>query len=110
MKGRVILLEPLSNTLDTSSLDEFGEVAVIFGSNNGKHQTPSIFRTQEYVNSIQEWLAINQFDPHNDKFVLSGRLSKIAVAVAALTRAFNGCGVKVLIYDGGSSQYVERTI
>lgn len=110
VRGRVVILEPLSNGLDTSSLHEHGEIAVIFGSTSGMHQTPSVFRTDDYVTIVQNWLKNNHFNPSLDKFVMAGRLTKLAVAVAALIRLYPEKQVTVLIYDGGSSKYVERTL
>lgn len=107
---RVLMLEPVSNVQDSSSLAEHGDVTVMFARAVGEPNAPGVFATQMFQQHLLRWLAVNKYDPRDDVFAVTGRTTKIAIALATIVSAYGDRGVRVLIYDGGNNQYVERTI
>lgn len=109
-RRRVILLEPLSNSLDTSSLERHGRVSTMFGSAGSTHQTPSVHRTDDFMHAVRYWCHKNDYDPEYDLFVIAGRATKVAVALLAIQKEFPNRTVHTLMFDGGAGQYVEREL
>lgn len=108
--SKVVLLEPLGDDQDTSSLARFGEITSMFGFRSNALRAPGVHHTDAFLDCVQDWFA-TKFDPQRDYFVVAGRATKIAFALLALRDAFRGkYSLKVLIWDGGVGQYVERTI
>lgn len=89
---------------DLGSAKEFGEVLCLML--NRKIISP--FRTELFLNEIKLKLTEFQYDPLKDYIVLTGGTIATALfvgCVASMHRTF-----KVLMFDAGSSSYVERTI
>lgn len=103
---RVIILEPLRPEDDINSLHDHGPVLTIFGD----RAAPSVFNTNAFVDAVLEWCRENEFDPKHDAFVLSGRLTKISIALAAIVGAHDGAPIRVLMYDGLAKAYKERQL
>lgn len=99
----ILLLEPLNGEMDTSSLAAHGEVRYIF-DNTGK----SVLRTEDFMHEVAYRAQKMDFDPQHDHFVIAGRATKVALALSSLMKQHGH--VKVLIYDGGSGQYVTRRL
>lgn len=106
---KVVLLEPLGEGQDASSLEQYGEVTHMFGFRADSVRSPSVFYTDAYMLAIRDWFE-SKFDPGQDYFVVAGRMTKIAFALVALREAFSQEPFTVLIFDGHSGGYVERTI
>lgn len=109
MKRRAVLLEPLDETLDLSSLrDRDYDVVTMFPDRDA----PSVLNTSAFEAAIQEWLLENNFECSNgDAFVLSGRSTKLAIALASIINYYRGEEyVNILMFDGRSNHYVDRKI
>lgn len=106
--GRTLILEPLSNRFDTSSLSQRPNITVMFHAD--LQQAPSVYRTEEFQRRVREWLLHNNYDPKLDVFVLSGRLNKIAIALATIMAEYPTTGIKIAIFDSISGTYVDRTL
>lgn len=105
--SRAILLEPLSNMQDSSSLSKHENVVTMFRG-FGHNSAPSVFKTEDFGDCIRKWLVANKYDPKHDSFVIAGRMTKIAVALAVIISEYQR--VRVLIFDGVAGEYVERTL
>lgn len=108
MKSRIILLEPLSNMLDSSSLAKHGNVVVMFGF--GVNAAPSVFRTNDFEDAIHRWCRDNNYDPESDAFVVAGRLTKVALALSAIRKYAGDRKMRLMIFDGGKNEYVDKTL
>lgn len=106
MSAKVVLLEQLGDGLDDATLASFGEVRVMFGRQGAR--CPSVFHTDEFISAVRTWFQ-QHFDPSTDYFVVAGRATKIAIALAQLVQMHGDrYAVRVLIYDGSVRGYVER--
>lgn len=110
-RRRVILLEPLSNSQDTKSLDRPDyKVITLFGGADCEHQAPSALRTGDFRHAVQYALHKIDYDPEYDLFVVSGRATKVALALAAIVSAHPHRSISTLLFDGRAGQYVEREV
>lgn len=107
---RVLLLEPLRGDSDIDSLREFGPVLTLF--NAVCSDLPSVFDTGEFIGMLRIRLKEHNYDPKQDYFAVSGRLSKIAIALSAIcvVNLAQGFDTKVLLYDGGEQRFKERVL
>ena len=107
---RVFVLEPLRGEDDVKSLKRHGEPKLIFDG----IRAPNVFSTEAYEDAITAWMRNEDYDPYHDAFVVTGRLTKVALALGIICRhvayAHPGQSVRVLIYDGHIQDYVERFI
>lgn len=109
MKRRAVLLEPLSNMMDSASLGKHENVVIMFSS-YGRDASPSVYETAEFQIAVRAWLKDNEYDPMNDLFVVTGRTTKVAVALATIKEVYAGIPLPVMIFNGQTNEYVERQI
>jgi hypothetical protein len=108
-KARAVLLEPLHSNTDISSLKRFGKVVTMFGT-RPVQDSPSVQDIESFTFAIERWLDDNQYDPGHDLFVVSGRLTKVAVALATIARRYYNQPFRVLVFDGYAQEYQERVM
>lgn len=104
----VIVLEPLRSDVDVESLAGFGETWLLFDSVLAA--CPSVFDTDTFTKRVVERLYERGYDPERDCFVVTGRQTKIAIALAAIAKEWHESPVRVLMYDGAAQTYVERRV
>lgn len=106
--SRMILLEPLSESLNSDCFHGRGNVITMFGQAH-ELRSPSALNTDAFLDAVIGKLEDCAYNPERDIFVVAGRTNKIAIALAAIRGHYSG-DIRIAVYDGTNGKYVNRTI
>src|ERR1035437_4312699 len=104
--SRVFVIEPPRDGFDLSSAEKFGPIIPIFDS---RDRRCSVFKPDEYRDTVWEVLAHNDYNPAVDYFIMIGAMLPVSLTLAAICEHLMvGESAKVLMFSSHDDSYVER--
>jgi len=103
MTNRVFIVELPRTSLDVSTAKQFGDITYVFETSMRRC---SVFKHDEFGNSVLEQLSAMNFDPISDYICAVGAMLPVMIALVAIAQTYDE--FNVLLFNSVNGAYVNK--